>query len=110
MAVERVFSDPLGEWKRSCYCGAPRAEAVGQELILAGWVQSRRDHGGLIFVDVRDLSGITQAAFNPEVDAAAHEKAKQLRSVDVIGERGTLVNCPLETLNPDLATGGVGLW
>src|SRR5438309_10825293 len=104
MAVERVFSDPLGEWKRSCYCGAPRAEAVGQELILAGWVQSRRDHGGLIFVDVRDRSGITQVVFNPEVDAAAHEKAKQLRSEDVIAVRGTLAKRPLETLNPNLST------
>jgi len=109
MAVERVFSDPLGEWNRSCYCGAPRAEAVGQELILAGWVQSRRDHGGLIFVDVRDRSGITQVVFNPEVDAAAHEKAKQLRSEDVIAVRGTLAKRPLETLNPDLATGEVEL-
>jgi aspartyl-tRNA synthetase len=109
MAMERVFSDPLGGWKRSCYCGAPRAEAVGQELILAGWVQSRRDHGGLIFVDVRDRSGITQVVFNPEVDAAAHEKAKQLRSEDVIAVRGTLAKRPLETLNPDLATGEVEL-
>ena len=109
MAVERVFSDPLGEWKRSCYCGAPRAEAVGQELILAGWVQSRRDHGGLIFVDVRDRSGITQVVFNPEVDAAAHEKAKQLRSEDVIAVRGTLAKRPQETLNPDLAAGEVEL-
>jgi aspartyl-tRNA synthetase len=109
MATERVFSDPLGEWKRSCYCGAPRAEAVGQELILAGWVQSRRDHGGLIFVDVRDRSGITQVVFNPEVDAAAHEKAKQLRSEDVIAVRGTLAKRPLETLNPELATGEVEL-
>src|SRR5438034_3891045 len=98
MAVERVFSDPLGEWKRSCYCGASRAEAVGQELILAGWVQSRRDHGGLIFVDVRGRSGITQVVFNPEVDEAAHEKAKQLRCEDGIGVRGALVKRLLETL------------
>ena len=72
-------------------------------------MQSRRDHGGLIFVDVRDRSGITQVVFNPEVDAAAHEKAKQLRSEDVIAVRGTLAKRPLETLNPDLATGEVEL-
>jgi aspartyl-tRNA synthetase len=109
MATERVFGDPLGDWKRTCYCGAPRADAVGRELILAGWVQSRRDHGGLIFVDLRDRSGITQAVFNPDIDATAHEKAKQLRSEDVIAVRGTLARRPPETLNPELPTGEVEL-
>jgi len=109
MASERVFSDSLGGWKRSYYCGEPRADAVGRELILAGWVQSRRDHGGLIFVDLRDRSGVTQVVFNPEVDAAAHEKAKQIRSEDVIAVRGTLGKRPPETLNPELATGEVEL-
>jgi aspartyl-tRNA synthetase len=109
MASERVFSDSLGDWKRSCYCGEPRANAVGRELVLVGWVQSRRDHGGLIFVDLRDRSGVTQVVFNPEVDAAAHEKAKQVRSEDVIAVRGTLGKRPPETLNPDLSTGEVEL-
>jgi aspartyl-tRNA synthetase len=109
MAMERAFSDALSDWKRSCYCGAPRAEAVGRELILAGWVRTRRDHGGLIFVDLRDRTGITQVVFNPEFDASAHEKAKQLRSEDVIAVRGTLAKRPAETLNPELATGEVEL-
>jgi len=109
MASERVFSDSLGGWKRSYYCGEPRADAVGRELILAGWVQSRRDHGGLIFVDLRDRSGVVQVVFNPEADAAAHEKAKQIRSEDVIAVRGTLGKRPPETLNPELATGEVEL-
>jgi aspartyl-tRNA synthetase len=109
MAMERAFSDVLSDWKRSCYCGAPRAEAVGRELILAGWVRTRRDHGGLIFVDLRDRTGITQVVFNPEFDASAHEKAKQLRSEDVIAVRGTLAKRPAETLNPELATGEVEL-
>jgi aspartyl-tRNA synthetase len=109
MASERVFNDPLGDWKRSCYCGEPRAASVGQEMILAGWVNTRRDHGGLTFVDLRDRSGITQIVFNPELDAAAHEKAKQLRSEDVIAVRGRLSKRPPETLNPDLATGEVEL-
>jgi aspartyl-tRNA synthetase len=107
--VERVFSDQLGNWKRSCYCGEPGAEAVGRELILTGWVHTRRDHGGLIFVDLRDRSGITQIVFNPEVDPDAHEKAKQLRSEDVIAVRGVLSRRPIETLNPELATGEVEL-
>ena len=109
MATERIFSDRLGDWKRSCYCGEPRANAVGNELTLFGWVRSRRDHGGVIFVDLRDRSGICQIVFNPEVDAAAHEKAKQLRSEDVIAVRGNLSKRSQETINPDLATGEVEL-
>jgi aspartyl-tRNA synthetase len=109
MASERVFNDPLGDWKRSCYCGEPRAAAVGQDMILVGWVHTRRDHGGLTFVDLRDRTGITQVVFNPDLDAPAHEKAKQLRSEDVIAVRGTLAKRPPETLNPELATGEVEL-
>jgi aspartyl-tRNA synthetase len=82
---------------------------VGRELTLVGWVKTRRDHGGLTFVDLRDRSGVAQVVFNPEVDAAAHEKAKQLRSEDVIAVRGLLAKRPAETLNPDLATGEVEL-
>ena len=109
MGTERIFPDQLGDWKRSCYCGEPRANAVGNELTLFGWVRSRRDHGGVIFVDLRDRSGICQIVFNPEVDATAHEKAKQLRSEDVIAVRGNLSKRSAETINPDLATGEVEL-
>ena len=90
MATERVFNDQWGDWKRSCYCGEPRAAAVGKEMTLVGWVHSRRDHGGVIFVDLRDRSGICQIVFRPEVDPVGHEKAKQIRSEDVIAVRGTL--------------------
>jgi aspartyl-tRNA synthetase len=109
MATERIFPDQLGDWKRSCYCGEPRANAVGNELTLFGWVRSRRDHGGVIFVDLRDRSGICQIVFNPVVNAAAHEKAKQLRSEDVIAVRGNLSKRSPDTINPDLATGEVEL-
>ncbi len=107
--MERVFTDHLGEWKRSCYCGEPRPDTMGRELILLGWAQRRRDHGGLIFVDLRDRSGIVQVVFNPEINQSAHEKAKQIRSEDVIAVRGTLARRPPETVNPDLATGAVEL-
>ena len=90
MAAERVFSDPLGDWKRSAYCGEPRAGSVGSEMTLAGWVHRRRDHGGVIFVDLRDRDGICQVVFRPEVDPVSHEKAKQLRAEDVIAVRGLL--------------------
>lgn len=109
MANERIFSDPLGEWRRSCCCGEPRVDGVGRELILTGWVKTRRDHGGLIFVDLRDRTGVAQVVFNPELDAAAHDKAKQLRSEDVIAVRGVLAKRPPETLNLELATGEVEL-
>ena len=109
MATERIFPDQLGDWKRSCYCGEPRANAVDKELTLFGWVRTRRDHGGVIFVDLRDRSGLCQIVFNPAIDPAAHEKAKQLRSEDVIAVRGTLSKRSPETINPDLATGEVEL-
>jgi aspartyl-tRNA synthetase len=109
MATERVFNDQWGDWKRSCYCGEPRAAAVGKEMTLVGWVHSRRDHGGVIFVDLRDRSGICQIVFRPEVDPVGHEKAKQIRSEDVIAVRGTLAKRSAETINADLATGEVEL-
>jgi aspartyl-tRNA synthetase len=107
--AERVFNDQLGDWKRSSYCGEPRASAVGKEMTLAGWVHSRRDHGGVIFVDLRDRTGICQVVFRPEVAPTAHEKAKQLRSEDVIAVRGALAKRSPETINPELATGEVEL-
>ncbi len=109
MAAERVFGDQLGDWKRSAYCGEPRATAVGNEMTLAGWVHSRRDHGGVIFVDLRDRSGICQVVFNPEIDATSHDKAKQIRSEDVIAVRGVLSKRSPETINPELGTGEVEL-
>ena len=107
--AERVFNDPLGDWKRSCYCGEPRAQRVGEEMTLAGWVHSRRDHGGVIFVDLRDRTGLCQVVFRPEVAPSAHEKAKQIRSEDVIAVRGVLAKRSPETINPELATGEVEL-
>ena len=109
MATERIFNDQLGDWKRSVYCGEPRATSVGNELTLVGWVHSRRDHGGVIFVDLRDRTGICQVVFNPEVDPASHEKAKQIRSEDVIAVRGILSRRSPETINPELGTGEVEL-
>ncbi len=109
MAMERVFNDPLGDWKRSAYCGEPRSISVGKDMILVGWVHSRRDHGGVIFVDLRDRSGICQVVFNPEVDPISHERAKQVRSEDVIAVRGRLSKRSPETINPELGTGEVEL-
>src|ERR687887_439965 len=107
--MERSFTDHLGDWQRSSYCGEHRSDAVGQQLILMGWAQRRRDHGGLIFVDLRERSGLIQVVFNSETNQTAHEKAKQIRSEDVLAVRGLLMRRPPETVNPDIATGEVEL-
>ena len=71
---------PLPPWQRTDYCGAIRATDVGREVALWGWVQTRRDHGGLIFIDLRDRDGIVQLVLNPAHNAAAHEAAGDVRS------------------------------
>src|SRR5260221_14676294 len=72
-----------------------------------GWVHSRRDHGGVVFVDVRDRSGLLQVVFNPEHSRAAHVRAGELRGEYVIAVRGAVRARPPETVNPTLATGAV---
>ncbi len=95
--------------KRSCYCGEPRKSDAGKELVLCGWVDSRRDHGGVIFVDLRDRSGVVQAVFNPDVNSQAHAAASELRGEYVIEVRGVLQPRSAETVNPKLPTGEVEL-
>jgi aspartyl-tRNA synthetase len=75
--------------------------------LLAGWVQTRRDHGGLIFIDLRDREGLTQVAFNPAVSTHAHQQAKELRAEDVISIQGKVMLRPSGTVNPQLPTGEV---
>jgi len=96
--------------KRSCYCAEPREADAGRELVLQGWVDTRRDHGGVIFVDLRDRSGLMQVVFSPESDATAHAAAHELRSEFVISVRGVLRKRSPETVNPNMATGMVELF
>ena len=97
----------MGDWKRSDFCGNVRAERVGDSVTLMGWIQSRRDHGGVIFVDLRDREGICQVVFNPERDRKIHETAERLRDEWVIAVRGKVTPRTEETVNPNLATGEV---
>ena len=99
----------LGDWKRSCYCGEPRPSQVGQELTVMGWVNARRDHGGVTFIDLRDRSGLLQVVFNPQINEAAHTEAKDVRLEYVFAARGVLARRSPETVNPNLPTGEVEL-
>ncbi len=97
--------DSLAGLKRSHSCGDLRAADEGREVALMGWVQRRRDHGGLIFVDLRDRDGLTQVVFNPEVNPDTHNKARVLRDEYVIAIRGAVCLRPPEMVNPQLPTG-----
>ena len=101
------MGEPLGDFKRTCYCGDLRPERIGQEVTLMGWINRRRDLGGLVFIDLRDREGIVQIVFNPEFSRQAHEKASALRSEYVIAVRGKVAPRPAGTENPDLETGGL---
>lgn len=90
--------------KRNFYCGNLRPEHEGKEVCLAGWVQTRRDLGGLIFVDLRDRSGVVQMVFNPE-QKEAFETADKLRTEYVIAVKGKVVKRPEENVNPKISTG-----
>lgn len=89
------------------WCGEVRVEQVDEEVTLMGWVQRRRDLGGLIFVDLRDRTGICQLVFNPQTNAAAHALADTLRSEYVIAVRGIVRKRSPETVNPKIKTGEV---
>ncbi|MCP3677228.1 MAG: aspartate--tRNA ligase, partial [Deltaproteobacteria bacterium] len=99
--------EQLGDWKRSAYCGDITADSIDTEIVLMGWVQRRRDHGGLIFIDLRDRTGIMQVVFNPETDAEAHRQAHSIRSEYVLAVKGNINRRPEETENPELKTGEV---
>jgi aspartyl-tRNA synthetase len=93
--------------RRTHTCCELGADDVGTEVVLMGWVQRRRDHGGVIFVDLRDREGITQVVFNPEVSPKLHEKAHVLRSEYVIGIRGKVEKRLEGMTNPKLKTGEI---
>ncbi len=99
--------DILGNWKRTDYCGTLTAKDIGREVILMGWALRRRDHGGLIFIDLRDREGIAQVVFDPEVNAAAHGIAEGVRSEYVLAVRGEVIPRPEGTVNPGMKTGEV---
>jgi aspartyl-tRNA synthetase len=97
----------ITEKKRSHYCGDLRPSHMGSEVVLMGWVHRRRDHGGVIFVDLRDRTGLAQVVFNPEVNPEIHEEAHKIRSEYVLAVKGTVKARPPDMENPSMKTGGV---
>ncbi len=94
---------------RDSWCGELTADRVGTRVRVAGWVHRRRDHGGLIFIDLRDRSGLVQLVFGPEGAPAAHAAAHALRSEDVISAGGTVVRRDQANVNPNISTGEIEL-
>jgi aspartyl-tRNA synthetase len=100
---------PRANRYRDAWAGELRADRVGESLRVAGWVHRRRDHGGLIFIDVRDRTGLLQLVFDPDEAPEAHAEGHSLRSEDVISVSGELAARAPEVVNPKLATGEVEL-
>ena len=94
-------------WKRTHYCAEVGKKDLQQEVVLYGWVNRRRDHGGIIFVDLRDRTGIVQIVFNPEVNTLSHQEAERLRTEYVIGLKGRVELRPSDMVNPNIATGEI---
>jgi aspartyl-tRNA synthetase len=99
--------DLLGDRQRTHYCGELRASQAGQSVFLAGWVDRRRDLGNLIFLDLRDHTGVIQVVCNREVSAAAHDRAEEVRGEYVLGVEGAVVLRSPERVNAQLPTGEV---
>jgi aspartyl-tRNA synthetase len=101
------MTESVGGMHRTHSCGALRAGHAGQTVTLMGWAARRRDHGGLIFVDLRDREGLTQLVFNPTLDPAAHAAAGHVRAEFVLAVEGTVERRPPGTVNTHLATGEI---
>jgi aspartyl-tRNA synthetase len=102
-----VALDFLGELRRTHTCGELRAADAGQKVLLMGWVHRRRDHGAVIFIDLRDREGLTQAVFHEEIDAAVHNRAEEVRNEYVIAVEGAVKQRSPETVNPNMPTGEI---
>ena len=99
--------ESMGQLVRTNFCNELGIGDVGKEVVLMGWVMRRRDHGGVIFVDLRDRKGVTQVVFNPEIAPEVHTKAHQLRSEWVLAVRGRVAARPGDMANPKLVTGAI---
>jgi aspartyl-tRNA synthetase len=99
--------ESMGKLSRTHFCNDLGQKNIGEQVTLMGWVLRRRDHGGVIFIDLRDRDGITQIVFNPEINPEVHEKAHQIRSEWVLAISGKVEARPGDMANPKLVTGAI---
>ena len=104
------MSESLAGLRRTMMCGEVGLPQVGSEVVLMGWVQRRRDHGGLIFIDLRDRTGLVQIVFDPESGPDAFGKAERVRNEYVLAAVGKVRPRPEGTVNPNLATGEIEVY
>ena len=107
MTKTKEFIEPMGSWKKTNSCGELKKNDIGKEVILMGWAQSRRDHGGLIFIDLRDREGISQIVFDPKDSAEAHEKAHIIKNEYVLAVKGKVIARLAGCENPNMPTGEI---
>jgi len=107
MKNTKEIIESISSWKRTNSCGELRKKDIGKEVVLMGWVQSRRDHGGLIFVDLRDCNGLTQIVFDPEESTEAHQKVRKIKNEYVIAIKGIVVPRLPGSENPNMPTGDI---
>ena len=103
------MAESLGGWKRTHTCGALRAPDIGTQVTLMGWVAKRRDHGGVIFTDLRDRNGLTQVVFRPDLNPEVHGKAEAIRNEFVVAVKGKVESRPEGMANPNLPTGEIDI-
>src|SRR5215475_3944816 len=101
------MAETLGDLARTHYCGALREDHVGRTVTLMGWAATRRDLGGVIFIDLRDREGLCQIVARPEVSKEAHASADRVRGEFVLAVVGEVARRSPETVNPKLPTGAV---
>ena len=94
-------------WERTHFCGDLRQEHIENQVVLFGWCQTRRDHGGVIFVDLRDYTGVSQVVFKKEISIEAHQLGDSIRSEYVLAVRGQVEHRLEGNVNPKLPTGEV---
>jgi len=99
--------ESMADLKRTHYCTELDETHVGQEVVLMGWVQRRRDHGGLVFIDLRDRTGLIQTVFNPQEDPETHQRSHAVRSEYVIAVKGRVRSRPDDMINENLKTGHI---